>query len=70
MKKTKISRFVVFAAAAVLLLCAALGAFLALRPKAAPEAAFDGIRSSLLSQLRAQSSLKRQDNLFHLRFLS
>ena len=52
MKKTKISRLVVFAAAAVLLLCAAAGAFLALRPKAAPEAAFDGIRSSLLSQCR------------------
>ena len=52
MKKTKILRLTVFAAAAVLLLFAALGAFLALRPKAAPEAAFDGIRLSLLSQCR------------------
>ena len=52
MKKTKISRLTVFAAAAVLLLFSALGAFLALRPKAAPEAAFDGIRLSLLSQCR------------------
>ena len=49
MKKTKISRLTVFAAAAVLLLFAALGAFLTLRPKSAPESAFDGIRLSLLS---------------------
>ena len=56
MKKNKISRLVVFAAAAVLLLCAAAGAFLVLRPKSAPEAAFDGIRSSLLSQCRDELS--------------
>lgn len=52
MKKTKISRLIVFAAAAVLLLFAALGAFLALRPKSAPEAAFEDIRLSILSQCR------------------
>lgn len=54
MKKTKISRPIVFAAGAALLLFAVLAAFLALRPRSAPETAFDAIRSSLLSQCRAE----------------
>ena len=52
MKKIKISRLTVFAAAAVLMLSAVVGAFLALSPKSPPGLAFDGIRPSLLSQCR------------------
>ena len=56
MKKTKISRLAVFAAAAVLLLFAAVGAFLMLRPKSPPDSAFEDIRSSLLAQCRSELS--------------
>ena len=56
MKKIKISRLTVFAAAAVLMLFAVVGAFLALRPESPPGSAFDGIRLSLLSQCRCELS--------------